>query len=645
MSLSLSFAYFTPRTNVKGFGSEVNGNVTMINGAKLKVEGSLAFNDIDIYPGHKVVSKLKVTAIGENELISYDLVWKGINTLQTQLNFTVYKTTKEYEVTAVCEKKEESLKYLREECSITNIESLGEEITSGTIRASAEEAKTELVEGEYITASKDGNIIYYYVILEYPSLDKIQNYNISGVFAGLVTAEKNNANINIIAYIEQSDGSYKETNDIPTNGSFNEEQSICSNDATVRWENNELIVSNLTKSGTRCYLYFYRDKEIPVIEDLEAKTIGSSITITINASDNVGITRYYYVIDEGKPIEKTTNTHTFEQLTIGQSYEITVYVIDESGNKSEKVTKTVMVSLSGRTLAKLKGTVNEGIPDFSKTATTDEGVFAAQDDDGTTYYYRGAVTNNYLKFANKWWRIIRINGDGTIRIIYDGTEYHANGTQTDDSIAVIRTAFNSSYNDNAYIGFMYGKADQTTYNATHTNTNKSTILQALETWYTSHLLSYASYIDMNAGFCGDRSLSSGTGVGTTETYYGAHLRVGNRAPSLACNENDLYTIKGASGGSKAMTYPIGLITADEVLFAGGTETNDNYYLYNGQNYWTMTPACDNGSYAYVYGVRITGNLPRWGVSNTNGVRPVINLRADVTITGSGTENDPYVVSS
>ena len=98
--------------------------------------------------------------------------------------------------------------------------------------------------------------------------------------------------------------------------------------------------------------------------------------------------------------------------------------------------------------------VNEGTPDFSQVATTDEGVWTAEDDLGTSYYFRGAVENNYVKFAGYWWRIIRINGDGSIRIIYDGTTAHANGESSTDR-QTGTSEYNSSSNASYYVGYTY----------------------------------------------------------------------------------------------------------------------------------------------------------------------------------------------
>ena len=81
-------------------------------------------------------------------------------------------------------------------------------------------------------------------------------------------------------------------------------------------------------------------------------------------------------------------------------------------------------------------TVHEGTPDFSQVATTDEGMYKVEDDLGMSYYFRGAVENNYVKFAGYWWRIVRINGNGSIRLIYDGTSVHANGESSTDPYVV-----------------------------------------------------------------------------------------------------------------------------------------------------------------------------------------------------------------
>ena len=95
----------------------------------------------------------------------------------------------------------------------------------------------------------------------------------------------------------------------------------------------------------------------------------------------------------------------------------------------------------------------KGTPDFSKTATTDEGLFMAEDDEGESYYYRGAVKNNYVSFAGFIWRIIRRNGDGSIRMIYSGKSTSDTGA----AVTIGNSQFNSKFWDPTYVGYKYNE--------------------------------------------------------------------------------------------------------------------------------------------------------------------------------------------
>ena len=162
-------------------------------------------------------------------------------------------------------------------------------------------------------------------------------------------------------------------------------------------------------------------------------------------------------------------------------------------------------------------------------------------------------------------------------------------------------------------------------------------MNTLNTWYNSKLASYADDIDTNVGFCRDRNLQSGNWSSTGSHNYAAYGRlVSAKTPTLECsNTNDIYTTK------------VGLITADEVSMAGGVygTSNSSYYLYTGQYYWTMSPSgfTSTGT-ARVFCVISTGNLSSHHVAYARGVRPVLNLSADITLTGEGTQSNPYVVS-
>ena len=285
---------------------------------------------------------------------------------------------------------------------------------------------------------------------------------------------------------------------------------------------------------------------------------------------------------------------------------------------------------------------------------------SAPDDYGTSYYYRGNVTNNYVKFGTNesgqdmYWRIIRINGDGSIRMIYDGTSAHANNDSSTDR-QVATSTYNSSYNDNAYVGYMYGTAGSSTYEDTHANTNDSTIKAYLDNWYKTNIedKGLSSYIS-DTLFCNDRSFSSsnsGTGIGASITYYrwyyGPWSSIGTQYPRLSCSQqNDRFTVNDELIGNGDFSYPIGLVTADEVVLAGGYSTsNSGYYLYTGNYYWTMSPGNFNRGIALVRRVNSDGS--GYGNDRVNvllGVRPTLNLLPDSLKVGSGTADDPWRIA-
>ena len=279
--------------------------------------------------------------------------------------------------------------------------------------------------------------------------------------------------------------------------------------------------------------------------------------------------------------------------------------------------------------------------DFSTvlTNTTTGTIYYADTSKGRTYYFAGNPTDNWVYFGGFYWRIIRINEDGTIRMIYQGTSANTTGTGTQIGVS----AFNSDYNDNMYVGYMYQN------NQLHGLTSSSSIKGVLDEWYQNNLISAADKIDGNAGFCGDRIPTNGTGLGMTYTEYAAYSRLDeNEMPSFECqNESDLYTTNGSIIGNGALMYPISLITIDEAWYAGGVmgKVNRGYYLYTYEDYWTISPSWFNGTTANVLFVSSIGNLLNWDVDGSYGVRPVINLKANITISsGNGTASSPYIVN-
>ena len=304
-------------------------------------------------------------------------------------------------------------------------------------------------------------------------------------------------------------------------------------------------------------------------------------------------------------------------------------------------------------------------------STADEALLAsAEDDYGTSYYFRGAVTNNYVEFANKCWRIVRVSGDGSVKLILhndnptgaanpcDAANNSASAAFARYSGETYKSAFNEKTDDNAYLGFMYGAAGATDYASTHANTNKSTILTNLETWYNNNISDYADKI-ADTVWCNDKTIvkdttynpssyggnATGLGFGINKTWYGAAQRLlstsesaGGTGPSLKCN-----------GDLSKINSKVGLITADELAFAGyayGLENSTTYLQENATDtYWcSLSPGLFNGSYALVwYIIGSSGDFAHVYVFYTSGVRPSISLKSTTNVTGNGTSEDPYVV--
>ena len=319
------------------------------------------------------------------------------------------------------------------------------------------------------------------------------------------------------------------------------------------------------------------------------------------------------------------------------------YCYCKTGKKTPIVTRT-----SDEMLAYLGLKANtDRIPNFSKMATSNEGLFFTPDDYGTSYYFRGAVPNNYVKFAGYYWRIIRINGNGTIRMIYDGTKAYANRSFGSGNDRVIGESIFNGAADNAYVGYMYGQANANNYNTTHANINNSRIKTVVDNWYKTNIVD-KGYSDKVADviYCNDRSLYSGNGYASNTTTYSADRR---STPILTCpQKNDAFTVNDTSKGNGALTYPVGLITNDEVNMAGAvgnySSRNFDFYLFIDWAYWTMTPkyyGLSGG--ASSFNVSAEGYYQMAYLNESWGVRPVISLKSGVTLTGSGTQNDPWVV--
>ena len=406
------------------------------------------------------------------------------------------------------------------------------------------------------------------------------------------------------------------------------------------------------------------------------RTLVSGATISSNGSlttQNISITGKYYNL-------------TIPQTSIeGKAFTGKIYVTNHSCSTSEPAYITLLNAYGG------KDSITE-LPDSAfanVTTANDKGMYKKADDLGTSYYYRGAVDNNWVKFGKEgtkdiYWRIIRINGDGSIRMIYSGTTKPSENTSVTGSNGVYMTGtgtqitvdsantfkFNSSSNKAEYVGYQYIEGQQHGYGECNGSSASCTvngntlynsiIKQQIDKWYAGTTLKDNSLVSQDQIFCNDRSATtsdsgtpgeiSGSMSTSTTYYYGAYVRlITNKSPQLKCpTESDKFTSRKSSIGNKALTYPVGLITADEVAMAGGVygSINSSYYLYTSSFYWSGSPYDFFSDYSSAgeFSVSNGGDIGAGSVNITYGARPVVSLSSKAKLSGNGTYSKPYTVS-
>ena len=363
---------------------------------------------------------------------------------------------------------------------------------------------------------------------------------------------------------------------------------------------------------------------------------------------------------------------------VTQTYTVEfIYKNDESVDQSEDMGKTLSGNLyieKGTEKPFNGGTLVEAIKHYNstiKTRTDFSSVFtetntgtlykATESIAGNTskdvYYFAGDAKNNWVKFGGFYWRIIRTNYDGSIRLLYSGTSH-------DTTSGYIGTsAFNTTYKDPMYVGYMYGTSGSQVNN--RTNTNNSTIKTYIDNWYKNNLSSYSKYISTEAVYCNDRELAPGSTYSTSTSssfnYAPTERLYTNKTPTYNCTN-----IKDAFSGSNAeakLTYPIGLMTADEVSFAGGVYNTkaETWYYKNSAGesitgsdwWWLLSPDKWNGSAAFVWYVH--GSWQSWSPGllignivdrDSAGARPAISLKSCTLWTsGNGAPETPYEIST
>jgi len=500
--------------------------------------------------------------------------------------------------------------------------------------------------------------------------------------------------------------------------------------------------SNLLTTCTYDIVYEYDAGSNVYGQGTTTKTSGATKEITIEVNgmngnnhfatetnfDHASIQSYYdsankyYKLVEGATIKSLGSTQSVRWKITGRYYNLNVsqaqlsgknftgkiYAISkgcssEDGTTVKKGYETILANNGGAaSMTTLTST------DFAKVTTaSDKGMYKAQDDLGTSYYFRGAVDNNWVKYGkytkdayivmdrkynyslvdscngfnfctklaskgdDMYWRIIRINGDNSIRMIYTGT------TAPDSNTKVVMTErtyisdllqytvtsagaskFNQKSDSAEYVGYMYTIGQQ------HGTSQSSDIKTYLDNWY-------ANYTDLNKTgtkitdqiYCNDRTASTSNVSYSTANYttltswnskgtlyfYGANGRINkDNNPMLTCAvDSDRFTVNKINGkGNSALTYPIGLITIDEVEMAGNNfnESVKSHYLYTGAHYWTGTPAAFDGDFSFEYSAMDESGFSMSDAGIRFAARGVVSLSSESKLLGSGTYNDVYIVS-
>jgi len=322
-----------------------------------------------------------------------------------------------------------------------------------------------------------------------------------------------------------------------------------------------------------------------------------------------------------------------------------------------------------KTSSTIPGWTQDNFGLFSGTSATHEG--------GDSYYFRGDVRNNFVRFAGFWWRIIRIEGNGNIRLIYNGVVSGNNPPPWTGAGTEIGTrAFNSvpiANMSTAHIGFKHGTTCTSTYAQCHANQTNSTILGSpttvgsLEHWYSNNIANkgttVTSRIATNTIFCNDRNHADSRYVNfgpRNSTCYGSRARIENNRPSLQCinktaaglnpglstvlANHDQFATPGSGNGT--LLYPVGLITSDEAHMSGSRFATGDNWLFNNRDQWTLSPWCHYfNEFANIHSITQQGSMSMSIIQDARSTRPVLSLRPDTLITsGNGTRELPYIIN-
>ena len=442
--------------------------------------------------------------------------------------------------------------------------------------------------------------------------------------------------------------------------------------------------TNFDHANIQSY-YDSANKYYKLVEGATIKSLGSTQSVRWK------ITGRYYNLD-------VSQAQLGGKNFTGKIYAISKGCSSEDGSSVKKGYETILANNGGKTAIEAKTA-----PSFANIETGNAGMYSYTEGTGKTYYYRGAVDNNWVKYGkfkedqivyrgfkkedstdevwfdsenNKpnyidypalaecqagvslddygstynykckavtyaykgddmYWRIIRVDKDNKIKMIYAGSKAPSESTKvaiTGVNTNMGFTAYNNKYDKAEYVGFQYTEGSQ------RGTTTNSTIKTYLDNWYTKYFNENIETSRFSqTTFCNDRNTSSTWASNASRVEYAPYTRLSadTPTPTFECNDADV------------VTNNLGLITADEIVLAGGKFYTDNsaFYLNNNMAYWAGSPLGFNGDNSFVFGL-----VPIYGLHagivyyRAFGARGVVSLSSESKLLGSGIYNDVYTVN-
>ena len=479
------------------------------------------------------------------------------------------------------------------------------------------------------------------------------------------------------------------------------------------------------------------------------KTVGNDVWLIKNDYDNISksgntYTKTYYLyiwLDETETQNLTGSISVNMKGTSSNNPNLPIDYGYDDGNANNTLFYKIKSSADKYTRI-----------DFNKQSSADgtKGIYTTTNTENNVpvYYYRGAVDNNHVLFANFCWRIVRTTETGGVKLIYDGKPTNGQCNNTKEATTIGNIQFNTSYDSPAYVGYMYNTAyvaneknitklsgnivfgNDATYDAStkkytlkdtktltnpsnwnteysnytdryhytcfssgttcqnvyyihiiysknkyayyftltngkkpqdllndmfegNINVKESNAKVKLDAWYKTNMTSYTSKLE-DSGFCNDRTYYNFSSSGWNNNYnnydkwlyFSSVQRLSNRKLSLVCpRQLDKFSVS-KDNGNGALTYPVGMLTAEEIAYAGAViwQTNTSYYLYNGVHNWSLSPYSFRTWYAYEFFLNSSGGFGNYLVTDSLGGRPVVSLKQGIAVaSGSGTSSSPYVI--